>query len=122
VRTKVATKRYVNRQPGYKDRYTIAYWREADGTYTIHAEERPHDPFLINDEAHVALKGTKVCVTPGKEPRDFERAEVIAHAWMFGYSVYVRTGKFPKGAVRVNVGANPPRGRGEPEPARKETS
>jgi hypothetical protein len=99
----VSRKKYVNRQSGYEDHYTIAYWPQADGTIAIHAETRPKDPFRVRDECHVDLDGTLVCVTKGKEPRSVERAEVIAHAWMLGYSVYVRTGKFPRGTIRVKT-------------------
>lgn len=94
---------YVNRQPEYADRYTIAYYREHNGTYTIHAEDRPDDPVRDHDEAHVDLNGTLVCVRQGKEPRTLERAEAVAHAWMLGFSEYVRSGEFPKGSRRVDV-------------------
>lgn len=99
----VKRQRYVNRQSNYADSYTIAYHREADGTFTIHAEDRPRDPVRVYEQAHVDLDGTKVCVAKGREPLSLERAEAVAHAWMTGYSVYVRTGRFPKGTVRVDV-------------------
>jgi hypothetical protein len=99
----VKRQRYANRQSGYTDHYTIAYHREDDGTYSIHAEDRPDDPFRDRDECHIDLNGTKVCVREGREPRSIERAEAIAHAWMLKYSVYIRTGKCPKGAARVDV-------------------
>ena len=96
------TKRYVNRQRGYDDPYTIEF-RKRSGFIQLHAIDRPHDPHRNKDEAHVALDGTLICVSTGKEPRTLERAEAIAHAWMLGYSVYVRTGKFPKGPRSVSV-------------------
>ena len=99
----VKRKQYENRQRGYTDSYQIAYQQEDNGTYTIWAEDRPHDPHRIATEAHVALDGEKVCVAGGKEPRSLERAEAIAHTWMLGYSEYVRTGTFPKGTRRVDV-------------------
>ncbi len=99
----VKRQRYENEQPDYTDEYVIAYRLEDDGTYTIHAVERPSDPIQNNDEAHIDLKGTLVCVAKGKEPRSLERAEAVAFAWMLGYSVYVRTGKSPRGGFRVNV-------------------
>jgi hypothetical protein len=103
VSKSVVTKRYVNRQPKYTDHYALSFRPQADGTFEIHAETRPHDPYRLVDECHIDLGGTKVCVRVGKEPRTFERAEAIAHAWMIGYSVYIRTGKFPRGSVRVDV-------------------
>ena len=96
-------KTYQNRQAGYTDQYTVAYQAEDDGTYSIWAEQRPADPYRDKDEAHVDLNGEKVCVRRGQEPRTLERAEAIAHAWMLGYSEYVRTGEFPRGSRRVDV-------------------
>jgi len=99
----VKRKRYANRQADYADEYAIAYQREDDGTFTIWAEERPDDPYRDPDEAHVALDGEKVCVAPGREPRSLERAEAIAHTWMLGFSVYIRSGRFPRGTRRVDL-------------------
>ena len=96
-------KKYVNRQAGYADEYTIAYRTRGNGTIRIDALERPADPFRRVNEAHVDLDGTLVCVTAGREPRTLERAEAIAHAWMLGFSEYVRTGRFPRGTRRVDV-------------------
>src|SRR5690242_462545 len=103
MNTDRVVKKYVNRQAGYADAFTIAYRTRGNGTIRIDALERPADPVRNNDEAHVDLNGTLVCVTPGKEPRTLERAEAIAHAWMLGFSEYVRTGKFPRGTRRVDV-------------------
>ena len=101
--TDIRRKKYLNRQSGYEDHYTIAYRPQGDGSIAVHAEVRPKDPYRNRDECHIDLDGTLVCVAAGKEPRSFERAEAIAHAWMLGYSVYVRTGRFPRGTVRVET-------------------
>ena len=99
----VVTKRYENRQPGYRHAYTVEYRRRSDGTYKIIVPDCPGDPHGKSAVTHHRYADGEICVTAGKEPRSLEMAEAIAHYWMSGYSTYVRTGTFPDRGAKVNV-------------------
>ena len=83
--------------------FQIDYRPQSDGTIKLFALEHPGDsrgaPVTEN---HLYSNG-EVCVAAGHEPRDMDRAKAIAVHWMEGFSVYVRTGVFPKGGRRVTV-------------------
>lgn len=77
--------------------------KRLSGRYVIYCLSHPSSPFPLGVPAHL-LEGDQVCVAVGKEPYDLERAKAIALVWMRGFSHYIRTGIFPNGATRVNVG------------------
>ena len=94
-------KAYRNSDNG--DEYLIEYREEDDGTYSIWAIESPRNPYSGNVEKHHLYESGKVCVESSHTPRTMERAIALAVYWMNRYSVYVRTGQFPKTVGRINV-------------------
>ena len=92
---KTLTKEYEN--DAYGHLYEMEY-REDDGwfssTYEMVALTAPANRYDTDvAKCHLYPSG-KICVTPGKEPRDFETAEAVALYWMERYSEYVETGVF----------------------------
>lgn len=86
-----------------RDDYQIDYRPQPDGTIKLFALEHPSDSRgAAVTENHLFASG-EVCVAAGHEPRSMDRAKAIAVHFMEGYSVYVRTGKFPEGSRRVTV-------------------
>ena len=91
------------RQTPSGDHYTLEFRPQSDGHFDIYALESPSNPQSQAVTAcHLYVSG-EVCVAAGKEPRTLDRALAIAFVWMDGYSVFVRTGKFPTGVKKVNV-------------------
>lgn len=86
-----------------RDKYTIDYVSQSDGTIRLHADLRPADPHGAGvAESHLYLTG-EICVSAGNAPTTMDRAKAIAVHWMEGYSEYVRSGEFPTGRRRVHV-------------------
>jgi hypothetical protein len=89
----------VNKQ----DQYTIDFRQQSNGTIKLFAIEHPGDPWGKGvSENHLYSSG-EICVSPGREPRTYDKAAAIAMVWCEGWSTYVRTGDFPSGSKRVNV-------------------
>lgn len=91
------------RQTPHGDMYTLEFRRQSDGHWDIHAIESPHNPQDTSVSICHLYSSGEVCVMAGKEPRTLDRALAIAFFWMDGYSAYIRTGKFPTAAKKVNV-------------------
>ena len=91
------------RQTPSGDQYTLEFRPQPDGHWDIHAIESPFNPQSQAVSVCHLYDSGEVCVAAGKEPRTLDRALAIAFFWMDGYSVYIRTGKFPTGAKKVNV-------------------
>ena len=86
-----------------RDRYEIDFREQSDGTYKMYAVDHPADPYGKGASENHLYSGGEICVATGHAPRTLDRAKAIAMAWCEGWSTYVRTGKFPGGAKRVNV-------------------
>lgn len=83
--------------------YTIEYREDASGKIKMHVTEHPKPPGGNNPNfSHLNTDGT-ICVTPGREPKNFESAEAIAFLFMRGFSHYVQTGKAAPSGGRVEM-------------------
>jgi hypothetical protein len=87
----------------YGHRYRIEYaWNGS--YYVMHVLERPPSPRPDwHPNTYHLLEADRICVTQGREPATIDRAKAIAYVWMRGYSEFVKTGRFPNPAHRVNV-------------------
>ena len=86
-----------------RDYYKIDIRPQSDGTIKSFALDHPSDPWGKGVEENHLYSTGEICVSKGQEPRTMDRAKAIAMVWCEGWSVYVRTGVFPKGAKRINV-------------------
>lgn len=100
----VITKEYVVTAPDYTHHYEIEYRKhERKQHYEIWVLYHPEDPWGKDDHTHHLCKSGQVCVREGREPRDFEFAEAIAHYWMERFSRYVATGTFEDHGAAVHT-------------------
>ena len=86
-----------------RDRYTIEFRPQSDGTVKLFATEYPSNPYGGGPHDHHLYSSGEICVSAGHEPRTLDKAAAIAMVWCEGWSKYIRTGRFPSGSKRVNV-------------------
>ena len=86
-----------------RDRYTIEFRPQSDGTIKMFALDHPYDPYGKSVSENHLYPSDEICVLAGREPRTMDKAAAIAMVWCEGWSTYIRTGTFPTGGKRVNV-------------------
>ena len=86
-----------------RDRYTIEFRPQRGGTFKLFALSHPADTYSNGVGTHHLYPSGEICVSSGKEPRTIDKAQAIAMVWCEGWSFYIRTGRFPNTAKRVNV-------------------
>jgi len=75
----------------------------SDGTIKIYAPVAPDGPYGNGPTTHLLYASGEVCVAPGKEPRDYDKAEAVARYGAQCYSDYVTTGTFSDNGAKVRV-------------------
>jgi hypothetical protein len=86
-----------------RDRYTIEFRSQPNGTIKLFALDHPPDPYASGAATNHLYSTGEICVSAGHEPQSLDQAKAIAMVWCEGWSTYVRTGRFPSGSKRVNV-------------------
>ena len=84
------------------DRYVLECAHDSEtGLYSLAPVRLPSCPYPVGrGRGHITEEGL-VCVTPGREPRNYSQARAIAMLFVDGFSEYRRTGVFPDDPTRA---------------------